>query len=168
MPGIEVAGAVNEPSGLVATACSVPRFRPKSAGANGLTCTLIGADAVPRRVTTTLAGPGLTPQGTCAVIWPLETNASGAAVPAMVTEFTSSSVVERGVELAMESALASPLPNIDMREPGATMVLWPEPAALTTPLACIVWAKPDAASSIRKPTIGTARVSMLSCSQKSR
>src|SRR5258707_110062 len=103
MPGIEFAGAVNEPSAFVAIACSVPRFRPKSAGANGLTCTLTGADAVPPRVTTTLAGPGLTPQGTCALIWPLETNASGAAVPAMVTEFTSSSVGESGVGLWMES-----------------------------------------------------------------
>ena len=104
----------------MAIACSVPRFSPNSAGANWLTCTPIGGEAFPPRVTTTLACPGATPHGTCALIWPSETNTSGAAVPLIVTESTSPSLVDTGMELAVDSAAASPLPKMEIRDPGAT------------------------------------------------
>ena len=75
------------------------------------------------RFTITFAGPGTTSHGTCAVIWPSETDMSGAANPFIVTELTSLSAVESGMELATERPAAKPLPKIEMSEPADTVVL---------------------------------------------
>src|SRR6266850_724892 len=135
-PGREPAGPTIVPSALVAIACWVPRLRLKSAGANGSTSTAIGCEATPARLTTTFVCPGVTPQGTCALIRLSDTNTSGAAVPPIVTESTSPSFDDTGTELETDSPEASPLPKIEMSEPGAMIEC--EPAALTTPLGWIV------------------------------
>src|SRR5262245_5899851 len=128
---MELAGAAREPSALVAIACRVPRFNPKSAGANWFTWTAIGWEAVPARFTTTFAWPVFRLHGTCALIWPPETNTRGAAAPLIVTEVTSPRVVDTGTELDTDSPEASPVPKIEISEPGATSALCPEPAAFT-------------------------------------
>src|SRR5258706_7917034 len=102
-PGREPAGPTIEPSSFVAIACSVPRLKLKSAGANGSTSTAIGCDATPARLTTTFVCPGAAPQGTCALIRLSDTNTSGAAVPPIITESTSPSFEDTGTELEMDS-----------------------------------------------------------------
>src|SRR3954447_5650826 len=108
-----------------------------------LTCAATGCEETPARVTTTLAEPGINCQGACALIWRSETNRRRAGVPLMVTESTSASDVERGTEPAMARVEAKPVPKMEIRDPGAIVVLWPRPAAFTTPPCSIidVWAK---------------------------
>ena len=67
---------------------------------------------------------------------------SGAGIPFIVTELTSLNAVESGTELATERPAAKPLPKIEMREPGDTVVL----------TELIVWARTVELANEMQPT----------------
>src|SRR5260221_13540047 len=127
----------------------------------------MGDEATPARLTTTFACPGATPQGTCALILLSDTKTSGAAVPPIITESTSPSFEDTGTELEMDSPEASPLPKIEMSEPGAMTER--EPAALTTPLGWIVgvWARTAEPIRAKQPDNVRSRDPIAPFSQKS-
>src|SRR5260370_3545300 len=91
-------------------------------GATGTMLKVCGADAVPLRVTTTVAVPepeGTTFQGIWAFTWPGETKYSPAGMLLNVTD-TLLSDVESGMLSFCVRPEASSVPKIETSEPGAT------------------------------------------------
>src|SRR5260221_674629 len=113
----------------------------KIPGAVGPIFTTACDEAVPLRVTTTLAVPvlfafaGRTFQGNCALICPGDTKSNPAVMPLKVTLTLSDSEVERGTVSFNAKPAARLLPKIDMSCPGArgAPVVLSKLAALRTP-----------------------------------
>src|SRR5579864_1457329 len=90
------------------------------AGANCTTWIGTGCDEPTPFVTTRFAFPGTASQGTWMPICVGEAYATGTAVPLIVTEETSLIVVDRGTVPATWILVDSPVPKIEVNDPGET------------------------------------------------